>query len=129
MFAAQAVEHYEITRYGTLAAWAKLPDLAAWWLALAGETAMVAAAALGRRVQALRYALDHLPQQARRLARWKARRELERQAGASKPGRLSPFRPGYAPGYHRTKPQEVDDILSECHHFAREAWEWTPDTS
>jgi hypothetical protein len=88
----------------------------------------VASAALGRRVQALRYALDHLPQQARRLARWRAKRELARQAGA-KPGRLSPFRPGYAPGYHRHKPQEVDDILSECHHFAREAWDWKPDTS
>jgi hypothetical protein len=89
---------------------------------------MIAASALGRRVQALRFALDHLPQQARRLARWKMKRELARQAGA-KPGRLSPFRPGYAPGYHRHKPQEVDDILSECHHFAREAWDWEPDTS
>jgi hypothetical protein len=88
---------------------------------------MVASAALGRRVQALRFALDNLPRQARRLARWKAKRELERQAGA-KPGRMSPFRPGFAPGYHRSKPQEVDDILSECHHFAREAWD-APDTS
>jgi hypothetical protein len=89
---------------------------------------MVASAALGRRVQALRFALDHLPQQARRLARWKAKCDLARQSGA-KPSRLSPFRPGYAPGYHRHKPQEVDDILSECHHFAREAWDDKPDTS
>ena len=88
----------------------------------------VASAALGRRVQALRFALDHLPQQARRLARWKAKRELERQAEKPRPGRLSPFRPGYAPGYHRSSRQEVDDILSECHHFAREAWD-APDTS
>jgi hypothetical protein len=88
---------------------------------------MVASAALGRRVQALRFALDHLPRQARRLARWKAKRELARLAGR-KPGRLSPFRPGFAPGYHRSKPQEVDEILSECHHFAREAWD-APDTS
>jgi hypothetical protein len=89
---------------------------------------MVAAAALGRRVQALRFALDNLPREAKRLARWKARRELERQAEKPKPGRMSPFRPGFAPGYHRSKPQEVDDILSECHHFAREAWD-APDTS
>jgi hypothetical protein len=88
---------------------------------------MVASAALGRRVQALRFALDHLPQQARRLARWKAKRELARQSGA-KPGRLSPFRPGFAPGYRRSRPQEVDNILAECHHFAREAWD-APDTS
>jgi hypothetical protein len=90
---------------------------------------MAAASALGRRVRALRLALDNLPREAKRLARWKARRELARSAEKPKPGRLSPFRPGYAPGYHRSKPQEVDDILSECHHFAREAWEWTPDTS
>ena len=89
---------------------------------------MVASAALGRRVQALRFALDHLPRQAKRLARWKAKRELERQAEKPRPGRLSPFRPGYAPGYHRSSRQEVDDILSECHHFAREAWD-APDTS
>jgi hypothetical protein len=90
---------------------------------------MAAASALGRRVQALRFALDNLPREAKRLARWKARRELERQAEKWKPGRMSPFRPGFAPGYHRSKPQEVDDILSECHHFAREAWDWKPDTS
>ena len=89
----------------------------------------VASAALGRRVQALRFALDHLPQQALRLARWKAKRQLERQAEKPRPGRLSPFRPGYTPGYHRSSRQEIDDILSECHHFAREAWEWEPDTS
>jgi hypothetical protein len=89
---------------------------------------MVASAALGRRVQALRFALDNLPRQALRLARWKAKRELARQSGF-KPGRLSPFRPGFAPGYHRHKPQEVDDILSECHHFAVEAWHEKPDTS
>jgi hypothetical protein len=89
---------------------------------------MVAASALGRRVQALRSALDNLPREAKRLARWKARRELERQDEKPKPGRLSPFRPGFAPGYHRSKPQEVDDILSECHHFAREVWD-APDTS
>jgi hypothetical protein len=90
---------------------------------------MAAASALGRRVQALRFALDNLPQQARRLASWKARRDLARQAEKPRPGRLSPFRPGYAPGYHRHNRQEVDDILSECHHFAVEAWHDKPDTS
>jgi hypothetical protein len=89
---------------------------------------MIAAAALGRRVQALRFALDNLPREANRLARWRAKRELERQAKTPKPGRMSPFRPGFAPGYHRSKQQEVDEILSECHHFAREAWDG-PDTS
>jgi hypothetical protein len=90
---------------------------------------IVASAALGRRVQALRHALDNLPREARRLARWKAKRELERQAEKWKPGRLSPFRPGFAPGYHRSRPQEVDEILADCHYFAREAWDYQPDTS
>jgi hypothetical protein len=85
-------------------------------------------AALRRRLRALKDALDNLPRHARRLARWKMKRALSRQSAVSKPGRLSPFRPGYAPGYHRHKPQEVDDILSECHHFAVEAWHG-PDTS
>jgi hypothetical protein len=86
-------------------------------------------AALRRRLRALKAALDDLPRQARRLARWKARGELARQSGLKrKPGRLSPFRPGFAPGYHRHRPEEIDEILADCHYFAREAWE-KPDTS
>ena len=85
-------------------------------------------AALVRRIAALKAALDDLPRQARRLARWKARRGLARTSEV-RPGRLSPFRPGFAPGFHRTSRQEIDEILADCHHFAREAWEWTPDTS
>jgi hypothetical protein len=43
------------------------------------------------------------------------------------------FRPaesrlGFAPAYHRTRPQQVGEILSECHHFAVEAWH-KPDTA
>jgi hypothetical protein len=86
-------------------------------------------AALRRRLRALKQALDDLPRHARRLARWKARGELARQAAVRKPGRLSPMRPGFAPGYHRSRPQEIDGILADCHHFAYEAWEWKPDTS
>ena len=79
-------------------------------------------AALVRRIAALKSALDDLPRQARRLARWKARGELARQAEVRKPGRLSPFRPGFAPGFHRTSRQEIDEILADCHYFARQAW-------
>jgi hypothetical protein len=85
--------------------------------------------ALLRRIAALKAALDNLPRQARRLARWKARRELARRAEVWKPDRSSPMRPGFAPGFHRTNRQEIDGILADCHHFAAEAWEWTPDTS
>jgi hypothetical protein len=85
-------------------------------------------AALLRRIAALKQALDNLPRQARRLARWKARRELTRQAEVWKPGRSSPMRPGFAPGFHRTNRQEIDEILADCHYFAAEAWRG-PDTS
>jgi hypothetical protein len=84
--------------------------------------------ALVRRIAALKQALDNLPRQAKRLARWKARRELARRAEVWKPGRLSPMRPGFAPGYHRTDRQEIDEILADCHYFAAEAWRG-PDTS
>jgi hypothetical protein len=88
----------------------------------------VSCAALRRRLRALKEALDNLPRQARRLARWKARGELARQSAVKKPGRLSPFRPGFAPGFHRTNRQEIDEILADCHYFAVEAWRG-PDTS
>jgi hypothetical protein len=78
--------------------------------------------ALLRRIAALKQALDNLPRQAKRLARWKARRELARQAEVRKPGRSSPMRPGFAPGFHRTNRQEIDEILADCHYFTREAW-------
>jgi hypothetical protein len=86
-------------------------------------------AALRRRLRALKEALDNLPRHARRLARWKARGELARVSAVKfRPGRLSPFRPGFAPGFRRTNCQEIDEILADCHYFAREAWE-KPDTS
>ena len=86
-------------------------------------------AALQRRLRVLQRALDNLPREALRLARWKARGERARQSQAApKPARLSPFRPGFAPGHRRHKPREIDAILSDCHYFAREAWH-QPDSS
>jgi hypothetical protein len=72
--------------------------------------------ALRRRLIAMRHALDNLPRQAMRLARWRARRALK------KIGRLSPFRPGFAPGYQRQNHREIDLILADCHHYAQDAW-------
>ena len=87
--------------------------------------------ALVRRIRSLKSALETLPRQALRLARWKARGELARKAAVWKPGRLSPMRPGFAPGYHRTDRREIDRIMSDVHYFACEAWgKWDkPDTS
>ena len=80
------------------------------------DSDLISPNALRRRLIAMRHALDNLPRQALRLARWKARRALR------KIGRRSPFRPGFAPGYQRHHQREIDLILADCHHFAHEAW-------
>ena len=83
---------------------------------------LVSAARLKRRLQALSFAIEDLPRQARRLARWKVRREK-----AQSPKFKTPLRPGYPPGYRRKPVHEVDEVLIECHGLAGDAL--TPDTS
>lgn len=71
---------------------------------------------LSRRLAAVAHALENLPQQASRLARWKARRK-----SIKTPTFTSPLRPGPPPG-HRTKPKaEIDFVLQECHALAVDA--------
>jgi hypothetical protein len=77
---------------------------------------LVNAARLSRRLQALKLALDDLPHQARRLARWQARRE-----NAKAPTFKSPLRPGPPPGHRRKQIHEVDEVLAECHGLAYDA--------
>ena len=77
---------------------------------------------LCRRLNAMKQALDDLPYQAKRLARWRARREK-----MPSPKFTSPLRPGPAPG-RRWKPvHDVDHVLIECHWLAHDAMK--PDTS
>jgi len=83
---------------------------------------LVNAERLSRRLQALKLALDDLPRQARRLARWRVRRET-----APSPKFRSPLRPGRPPGYRRKPVHEVDEVLIECHGLACDAMR--PDTS
>ncbi len=83
---------------------------------------LVGAARLARRLQALKLALEDLPRQARRLARWRVRREA-----AKAPKFKSPLRPGPPPGYRRKPIHEVDEVLIECHGLACDAMK--PDTS
>jgi hypothetical protein len=83
---------------------------------------LVNAARLSRRLQALKLALDDLPRQARRLARWRLRREK-----AINPKFRSPLRPGRPPGHRRKPVHEVDEVLIECHGLAFDALK--PDTS
>ncbi|MGB8816678.1 MAG: hypothetical protein WCC66_02040, partial [Rhizobiaceae bacterium] len=69
-----------------------------------------------------RSALGDLPRQARRLARFQARRDLARKSSAPfKPMRLSIFRPGLPPGWRQRPIHEVDDVLRECHGLALHA--------
>ncbi len=82
----------------------------------------VAAAHLFSRLRALRSALDDLPRQARRLARWMAKRDQALKfKGRFRPIRISPFRPGLPPGWRQRSIHEVDDVLRECHGLAIDA--------
>jgi hypothetical protein len=83
---------------------------------------LVNAERLSRRLQALKLALDDLPRQARRLARWRVRREKVPSLKFK-----SPLRPGHPPGYRRKPVHEVDEVLIECHGLAYDAMR--PDTS
>jgi hypothetical protein len=90
--------------------------------ALPPPDGLVNAERLSRRLQALKLALDDLPRQAKRLARWRLRREK-----MPSPKFKSPLRPGRPPGHRRKPTHEVDEVLIECHGVAWEALK--PDTS
>jgi hypothetical protein len=76
---------------------------------------------LARRLQALKAALDHLPNQARRLVSAIARREKTPNLRLQ-----GPMRPGRPPGFRKRPVLEIDGILHQCDWMAREA---LPDTS
>ncbi len=105
------------------------PRVAAMWAApqlladpVPPPDGLVGAVRLSRRLQALKLALEDLPRQARRLARWRVRRET-----AKAPKFRSPLRPGHPPGYRRKAIHEVDEVLIGCHGLAWDAMK--PDTS
>jgi len=77
---------------------------------------LVKAERVTRRLQALKSALDDLPRQARRMARWRMRQE-------AMPGPVfkSPLRPGPPPGHRKRHIHPVDDILADCHWLAWDA--------
>ncbi len=82
----------------------------------AADRTPVPAEALGRRLLALKKALESIPNQAKRLARWYAARDLALRQ--NQPHRLSPLRPGPPPWSHRHKRSEMDKLLTECHLMA-----------
>jgi hypothetical protein len=73
----------------------------------------VSASRLHRRLQALKSALGDLPRQARRMARWRQRREA-----MPGPKFTSPLRPGPPPGHRKKHIHPVDNILADCHWLA-----------
>jgi hypothetical protein len=81
--------------------------------------APVAATALGLRMLALQHALNNLPRQAKRLARWYAARDIALQNNL--PHRLSPMRPGLPPAYLKRPKQDIGNILLDCHSLANDA--------
>ena len=85
-------------------------------LAPAKPTSAVLHETLRQRLEALKRALDDLPGEARRLARWRAR-----QAARPRPGRRrssSPLRSGLPPGHRAREIHRVDGILKDCHRLA-----------
>ncbi len=73
----------------------------------------ISARRIALRLRALTVALDDIPRQAKRLVRWRRKRET-----LQPPRFFLPLRPGNPPG-HRARPQhEIDDILAECHKYA-----------
>ncbi len=78
------------------------------------------------RLQAFKAALEDIPAQAMRLARWKARAKLGQKV---RPRRVMPMRGGFPPGHRKRRIHEVDDILRECHTVALSLMNQRPDTS
>jgi hypothetical protein len=95
--------------------------------ALPSPLDLINAAHLTARLRALHRALNNLPSQARRLARWYAKRDLALR-GNTTVRRLSPFRPGLPPGLNVRPTHEVHAILRECHLLMLDARDM-PDTS
>lgn len=93
------------------------------------------AARLALRLGALARALDDLPREARRFARWKARRDGALAVG--RVHRVTPLRPGRPPGGRlarydpdaprRASIRDVDEILAHAHALASHVL--SPDTS
>lgn len=77
----------------------------------------ICAAALGRRLLALKFALGNIDKHARRLTRWYRARDLA--LIRMQPHRLSPLRPGFPPGYVKRPTLPIDEILRDCHSLSQ----------
>ncbi len=83
---------------------------------------LIASAKILRRLEALKFALDNLPRQARRL-----KRALQRRETSPRLKLQGPLRTSYPPG-HRIRPLlKIDEVLRRCDWSVRQAL--PPDTS
>ncbi|MGL4490677.1 MAG: hypothetical protein ACRCU5_14660 [Rhizobiaceae bacterium] len=78
----------------------------------------VNATLLFARLRALRHALNSIPRQASRFARWTLKRDAALKAG--RPTRISIMRMGLPPGWRQRPIHEIDTVLRECHRLARD---------
>jgi hypothetical protein len=85
------------------------------------------ARSLCARLIALRHALETLPKQAKRLARWQARRGFLREAAPLKPIRTKVLLHN-PPGLRKDRTERLQGILNDCRYFAREVEDlrWKP---
>ncbi len=77
---------------------------------------------ISQRLKVLARALEQLPQEARRMARW-----LKRRGQMQSPTFVFPLRPGPPPGHQQRPREDIDSVLRECHALAWMALR--PDTS
>ncbi len=84
---------------------------------IASRDDLISAANLCQRLNALHRVLDNLKREARRLARWRARRDVA-LTNQIRPRRLSTLRPGRPPGSRKRPVHAVHDLLRECHALA-----------
>jgi hypothetical protein len=77
---------------------------------------------IAHRIKVLARALELLPREAKRMARW-----LKRRAQMQSPAFVFPLRPGRPPGHQQKPSEDVDAVLKECHALAWMALR--PDTS
>ncbi|MEQ1950159.1 hypothetical protein [Mesorhizobium sp. CN2-181] len=104
----------------------------------------VDATRLALRLRALAAALNDLPGQARRFARWRARNEAmiardkqRREAGnarsrragkAARFRRIWPLKPGWPPGWRKKPTHDIHEVLNDVHGLAFDVLQ-RPDTS
>ena len=99
-----------------------------------GPHDQIDATRLALRLAGISRALADLPAQAQRYVRWKARRNRDAANAQTRASRvraiyrISPLRPGRAPGWRKRSKDEINEILADMQYFAREVLR-APDTS